>query len=541
MTTTYVANIEAYLKEKYPQKRIQNVVNTAVVLKDIIEQDKRNVLGGRDDYVPIRVGLEGGVAFIAEGGEVVGGQPGTYIRLRVGGATINGSIEFTYNVKEYSTGNESAFASVVDQQMEGMLEKLALTFDRMYYTGGPTKGISNTRDTSTATSASATFGAGAYTKFGFLAMNWNGEWDFLARYSIVPGTPSTWARVDCLRLDNALPVSTEFAPGAPYGYWPTANYDGTAVDNGLIDLGNTATEAALFIAGYNMGSTSQTINGVTVPPKSVLIAIGADAAGATFTTEGTTGKETLPGFAFAFRIDQNNFMGYTQPVDGSGNTVASYFYMQPAGVLHNLCDDVQFIENGTRRSAATDPQPDSRNTRFQSWALTVSHTGVQARTDLTREVLTSTYDYTFASRGTQVDCWFAHPTQLSKYVGALVQPTSDTRTVVNQKWEGTPDPLSFKYRQKNTGESGFSFGGVNILVSQNTPYGLWFGMKKDTWHVITTASGGEWLAGTVGNMLSLVIGPNGRPTTKYIGTWLEIYNCYCIDPASNVLLCGMTI
>lgn len=550
MSTTYVANIEAYLKEKYPDKRIHNVVNTAVVLKDIIEQDKRNVLGGRDDYIPIRVGLEGNVAFIAEGGEVVGGAPGTYIRLRVGGATINGSIEFTYNAKEYSTGNESAFANVVDQQMEGMLERLALTFDRTYYTGGPTKGITNTYDTSSATTALATFANGDYAKFGFLPVAWNGEWDFLSNYSIVAANPGTWARVDCLRLDNALPVSTSFAPGAPYGYWPTADYNGTLVNNGLIDLvahgGGTPTDAALFIAGYNMGSVNQTINGVVVPPKSVLIAVGViggagDGVGCTFTTEGVTGKECLQGFGFAFRIDQNDFGGYTQPVDVNGDTVASYFYMQPAGVLHNLCDDVQFIENGTRRSNATDPQPDSKNTRFQSWVLTVADTGAQARTALTRTALTKPYDYTFSARGTQIDCWITHGTQMSKYVASLVQPTNDTRTVVNQKWEGTPDPLSFKYRQKQTGESGFSFGGVNILVSQNCPLGLWFGMKKDSWFVITTASGGEWLAGTVGNMLSLVIGSNGRPTTKYIGTWLEIYNAYCIDPASNVLLCGMTI
>lgn len=557
MSITFVQDIEGYLKEKYPLNKIQNTVNTATVLKQLFETDKKNTLGGLGNFIAVRVGLGGGVAFIAEGAQTAGGAPMSYIRLNIGGATINGSMEFTYQAEEYSTGDDAAFANVVDEQMQGLMENLALTFDRMYYTGGPTKGLTNTRDTSTATSGF--FTTADATTCGFLAVDWNGEWDFLADYSLDVTDPATWCSVDCTRLDNQLPLSTKFAPGAPYGYWPTTDYSGNYVANGLIDLvasdGGTPTSGRLFIAAYNGSNVATSVNpgggAITLPPKSVLIALGVlggagDGAGCTFTTEGVTGKEVLPGFMCAFRVDNNNYGNYTQPqttVDGSLVNIASTYYSQPYGILHNLCDDTQFLSTGTRRSSSTQVQPDANATRFQSWAMSVATTGVQARTSLTREALTRGYDFTFSARGTQVDLLMTHGTQMSKYTSSLLTPTTSSSPVflTNKPFEGMPDALAMKYKAKQTGESGFSFGNVNILVSQNCPWGLWFGISRSTWKVFTSKSGGQWLPNVNGGKIHALVGPAGRPRTAYQATWIDIYNCACIDCGSNTILGGMTI
>ena len=198
---------------------------------------------------------------------------------------------------------------------------------------------------------------------------------------------------------------------------------------------------------------------------------------------------------------------------------------------------------GTRRSSSTQVQPDANATRFQSWAMSVATTGVQARTSLTREALTRGYDFTFSARGTQVDLLMTHGTQMSKYTSSLLTPTTSSSPVflTNKPFEGMPDALAMKYKAKQTGESGFSFGNVNILVSQNCPWGLWFGISRSTWKVFTSKSGGQWLPNVNGGKIHALVGSAGRPRTAYQATWIDIYNCACIDCGSNTILGGMTI
>lgn len=534
MTTSYIADLVTVLKNKY-QGTINELSNYECSMLDLFEESDQILMGGASGVtsslvITFRTQGNKSATVLAEGAGVAAARKIYYAKFNIGGATLNGTCQFTYQASEAAPGDKDlAWMKEADEQTSNLMKEIALRKDIWLYTGGEVKGLLNERKNSSATAGADTNEAAVSPAF---VLEYAGSVEPFA--GVVLADETTWVRVQIARLGNYIPTA-QFAtmPGLPYefSYASAANgmIEGTSVGLNLF-VGNVATDAnggyllSVFLVDENNGVKLDLL--------------------------GTTGKETIPGYAFALAIapDVGLYAGgawvvkYGNTAYPDGTDPYVLWQQEPNGALTNLFAPTVF---GCDRSSGTVyPIPDAKFTRLQPFAFTLSKVAPQARTALTttnvKQRFQDMLNIIQTATGEAPDMLVTNIFQKSQYL-SVTTPTATF--LVNPEFNKTPGDPAVKHKTGkmwNGTTDQYAFAGIRIGTSKNCPDGMWFFWKKSSMKWTKTKAGGEWLTQGNGSILFNPINPStGLPLTQYAATWIEIFNTYCQHPQYNGAMVGM--
>ena len=535
MSATFLSDLTDVLKNKY-QGQINETTNYNTSMLDLFEESDKILMGGAAGLtnslvVTFRTRGNKSATTLAQGAGVAQAQKIYYAKYNIGGATINGTCQFTLQASEAAPGDKDlAWMKEADEQTQNLQKEIAKRKDIWLYTGGEVRGLINTRAASDPTAGSDPGVPGISPAF---TVEYAGSTELFD--SIDPADPTTFIRVNVSRLGNYIPSANFYAqPGLPY------EFSYASVANGMI--GGTPTgDVNIFVGGVGRNATGTTLD----------LYVVNQADGVYLTLEGTTGKETVPGYAFGLSLapdvgaysDSGTYNpSFGNPAYASGTDPYVLWQQEANGALTNLFAPVIFGQD--RSSGNVFPIPADKKTPLQSFAFTLSKAGSQARTVLTKDnvqqrfqdmvniiqaasgeiptmLVTNIYQKTQFLNVTTPTSTFLMNDSFGKAKG---DPALKTRT--GKMWDGTMDQ--------------FAFAGIRIGTSINCPDGLWYFWSKPSMKWTKTKSGGEWLTQGNGSILFNPIDPTtGLPLTQYAASWVEIYNTYCEQPHQNGVIVGM--
>jgi hypothetical protein len=151
MATTTLATVDSLLKEIYEPQLRDQLQSDTITLKRI-EQTSEGVdsqVGGKYVTFPIRTRRNHGIGARAENTVLPVAQSQKYASARVSLAYLYGAAELTGQTMELADKNFQAFASALQQELEGLRQTLAKDMNRQTY--GTSAGI-----LATATGAGST-------------------------------------------------------------------------------------------------------------------------------------------------------------------------------------------------------------------------------------------------------------------------------------------------------------------------------------------------------------------------------------------------
>lgn len=135
MATTTLAVVDALLKEIYEPRLRDQLQSDTITLKRI-EQTSEGVesnVGGKYVTFPIRTRRNHGIGARAENTALPVAQSQKYAAARVSLAYLYGATELTGQTMELADKNYQAFASAMQQELEGLRQTLAKDMNRQTY------------------------------------------------------------------------------------------------------------------------------------------------------------------------------------------------------------------------------------------------------------------------------------------------------------------------------------------------------------------------------------------------------------------------
>lgn len=151
MATTTLAVVDALLKEVYEPRLRDQLQSDTITLKRI-EQTSEGVeskVGGKYVTFPIRTRRNHGIGARAENTALPNPQSQKYAAARVSLAYLYGAAELTGQTMELAEKDFQSFASVLQQELEGLRQTLAKDMNRQIY--GTSAGILATAASGTTT------------------------------------------------------------------------------------------------------------------------------------------------------------------------------------------------------------------------------------------------------------------------------------------------------------------------------------------------------------------------------------------------------
>lgn len=528
MSTSTMADMAQILKNLYIGK-VNQLINYETSLSDLFTESDQQIIGGApgagnasiangNARVVFRINGNKSSTNITEGAVVAAAQKIYYAAYNIPGATFNGTCSFTLQADQAAPGSkELAYVKEADEQTQNLVDELKLFTDYQMYTGNITKGLINSR----VTSGAATNGLGDTVCITpALTVEYNGTFDpFL---NVVTATKTTWIRVNISRLGNFIPSSYQLNTGLPY------EFEYQSVANGMLTSGFADT-AQVFVTGYDVAAGTLTLQVVDVV---------ANAGGKLDLT--APSHPTIAGFAFGLDMADTAgaYTAATPAVGSASNTTQTSWLSEANGILTNLFTPTVFGQD--RSSGNTSPIPLSVATRLQSFALTNTTTGAQARSALSKYRVQKGLNLCKAATNEQPDFFIAHTDFVLQYL-ALVQPVQNWLQNVGGQNKGDATVKSNVGKMWQGTDQVYAFGGIKIGTSNHCPPGLLIGHKKSAHKVVRTQAGGQWLTTGSGILYNPIDPSTGRPLTVYEASWVEIKNFYCDKPQACFVLCGFNL
>ena len=169
MATTTMAVVDGLLKEIYEEKLRDQLQSEILTLKRI-ERSTEGVtheVGGKYVAFPIRVKRNHGIGARGENEPLPVARSNTYVQARVGLKNLYGALELTGQVFELADKDPQAFASALDQEVNGLREGLKKDGNRQVYgTNTGVLAVAVTGNTTTMTNTNA--GALQYLEIGMI-------------------------------------------------------------------------------------------------------------------------------------------------------------------------------------------------------------------------------------------------------------------------------------------------------------------------------------------------------------------------------------
>lgn len=169
MATTTLATVDALLKEIY-EPRLRDQLQSETIALKRLESTSEGVtseVGGKYVTFPIRTRRNHGIGARAENTVLPVAQSQKYAAARVSLAYLYGAVELTGQTMELAEKNPQAFASVLDQEMDGLKQTLAKDMNRQTY--GTSAGILATATGAGSTTTFVTTDANAqYLEVGMI-------------------------------------------------------------------------------------------------------------------------------------------------------------------------------------------------------------------------------------------------------------------------------------------------------------------------------------------------------------------------------------
>lgn len=166
MATTTLAVVDAILKEVYEPKLRDQLQSDTITLKRI-EQTSEGVtseVGGKYVTFPIRTRRNHGIGARAENTALPNAQSQKYAAARVSLAYLYGAAELTGPTMELADKDFQAFASVLQQELEGLRQTLVKDMNRQTY--GSTSGTLATAASGSTTTLVTTDADAQYLEVG---------------------------------------------------------------------------------------------------------------------------------------------------------------------------------------------------------------------------------------------------------------------------------------------------------------------------------------------------------------------------------------
>lgn len=169
MATTTMTTVDGILKEVY-EKRLRDQLQSAIKTLRRIERSSEGVtheVGGKYVAFPIRVKRNHGIGARSENEPLPVARTQSYKQARVQLKYLYGSLELTGQVFELAERDPQAFASALDQEVNGLKEGLKKDFNRQVY-GTNTGVLATAVSGSTTTFVNTTPGALQYLEVGMI-------------------------------------------------------------------------------------------------------------------------------------------------------------------------------------------------------------------------------------------------------------------------------------------------------------------------------------------------------------------------------------
>jgi len=166
MATTTLAVVDSILKEVYEPKLRDQLQSDTITLKRI-EQTSEGVtseVGGKYVTFPIRTRRNHGIGARAENTALPVAQSQKYAAARVSLAYLYGAAELTGQTMELAESNFQAFASALQQELEGLRQTLVKDMNRQMY--GTSTGILATAASGSTTTLVTTDADAQYLEVG---------------------------------------------------------------------------------------------------------------------------------------------------------------------------------------------------------------------------------------------------------------------------------------------------------------------------------------------------------------------------------------
>jgi len=151
-----LANFQAALKRDYHGPIIDSLRNLSPTYR-LIEKNEEDVSGDTlTAYVPIKTRRNQGIASIAENAALPPAQNSAFLQLAIPLTNTYGRIEFTGQTMAASRKSSTAFAKVVDVEVNGMVEAMKINVNRMLCNGNGTGYLGQTNGTGGGADATVT-------------------------------------------------------------------------------------------------------------------------------------------------------------------------------------------------------------------------------------------------------------------------------------------------------------------------------------------------------------------------------------------------
>ena len=480
-----VATIASIIKRVY-KSPIQRAINNEVWVYKYFDK-KSDIWNGDTWEQPVHVSRNTGVGSRTEGAILPAAGNQGYTNLRGSEKSIYGRFEVTGQaVAKASGANKGSFASVLQEEMQGLTKDTANLLNRFAVSGGTAIGWLNERRASTPTVGAADGTASA-------AQSWEYQGDFTPLLGAATGDITTWVRIRLYRMDTYAEIT-------------------------CVNSGTTAAAGDIFVAAVDQDRTNPTIDIRSVEDGAHATATDFDTAGVGMATGVADAAPILVVLHDTASTITTYATGTGAIVTGANGGPAS----QPVGIFGNLGLPTHFTVDRTSATGTADI--------LQAHCLTAETALAGARTGLTIERIQFVFDEMMDQEGVTPNLLLTNAHQRSRYLGLMVgvygaSATANARFNVDAGDVGKMD--------LGPNQGGWSYAGIPFQVSRHYPNGGISFLTTDSWFRPTLLDGR--FADEDGDILSRV-----GNTDVWEGFWKTYCETACKLPNHNAHLTGLT-